>query len=157
MYEKYSQNAFVILMMLLSVYVFFLLYPFVKAILNDIFYVLLPFILGGAFAYIFHPFVDRLEEKRVSRATAVIIVFLLIAYVILFFGIMFVPMLLDQFETFGSSLPKISQNVEGYMGKLRTRLSFIEGSENITASKIGEEIVDNVYKILLNLVDNVFS
>ncbi len=157
MYKKYSENAFTILMMLLSIYLLFLLLPFLSKFLGNIGYILLPFILGGGFAYIFHPLVDSLEAKRVNRGTAVIIVFAAIVYVVLFISIMFIPILVDQFERFGLMLPDISDDLEQYISDFRRNVEFIDGSENITIEQISGEIMNNISSKIKVLANNVFS
>ncbi len=157
MYKKYSENAFTILMLLLSVYILFLLIPFMGRFLGNIGYILLPFLIGGAIAYIFHPLVDRLESKRVNRGTAVLIVFGGIVYVILFISIMFAPILIDQFERFGVMLPEITEDLEQYINEFRSNVSFIDGSENITIEQLSNEIVGELSSMLKSLVDNIFS
>ncbi len=157
MYKKYSDNAFTILMLILSLYMLFLLMPFIGNLLGNIGYILLPFILGGAFAYIFHPLVDSLEEKRVNRGTAVIIVFAAIVYVILFISIMLIPILVDQFERFGLMIPDLSEDLEGYINDFRRNIEFIDGSEKLTIEQLSGEVMTNISGWIKNLANNVFS
>ena len=67
--------------------------------------VLTPFILAALLAYMGDPLVDKLEERRIPRIWAVVIVFSLIFFMILLLAVLIVPMLQKQITWLFSQLP----------------------------------------------------
>jgi len=76
--------------------------------------VLLPFILGGAIAYMIDPLADRLERAGLSRegATAVITVAAVLTFLILL--LLIVPMLVNQLIDLVQTLPQALSNLRDF-------------------------------------------
>ena len=76
--------------------------------------VLLPFILGGAIAYIIDPLADRLERAGLSRegATAVITVAAVLIFLIML--LLIVPMLVNQMIDLVQTLPQALSNLRDF-------------------------------------------
>jgi predicted PurR-regulated permease PerM len=69
--------------------------------------ILAPFVASGALAYLGDPLVERLaRNNRLSRTTAVIIVFIVLATFALAVLIVLLPMLLDQVREFIGNIPQ---------------------------------------------------
>ena len=58
--------------------------------------VLTPFALSALFAYLGNPLVERLQSRRISRTTAVVIVFLLMTLAVALLLAIIIPALIDQ-------------------------------------------------------------
>jgi predicted PurR-regulated permease PerM len=71
--------------------------------------VLTPFAAAALFAYLGDPLVDRLEKRKLSRGTAVGIVFLLMILAAVGTVLLLVPMLRGQIVAFGEKLPAFVQ------------------------------------------------
>lgn len=71
--------------------------------------ILLPFVLGGALAYLGDPLVDRLEAMRFSRTGGVVVVFTAITLGSLLVLALLVPMLQQQVQVFLQRLPEYLQ------------------------------------------------
>lgn len=67
--------------------------------------VLTPFAVAAMFAYLFDPVADRLERLRLSRSTAVSIVFLALTFLIVLALLLLVPYLQRQIANFIRHLP----------------------------------------------------
>lgn len=77
--------------------------------------VLLPFVLGGAIAYLLDPIADRLERLGLSRGAAVAIIsvtFALVGGVALF---LIIPMMVRQFAELIALAPEVTANVRGFV------------------------------------------
>lgn len=67
--------------------------------------ILSPFVFAALLGWLGDPMVDRLEARRISRNTAVILVFSVMVLVLIIVAILLVPVLEDQLLTLVSSLP----------------------------------------------------
>lgn len=95
--DKKLRNALLILIGLGIVYMTFLVYPLLSGLIKDFLGVISPFIVGFAIAFILHPLVDWLVDKKVKRIYAVLLVVVaLLAVVVVFFG-SFLPLVFAQF------------------------------------------------------------
>lgn len=74
--------------------------------------VLTPFVAAALFAYLGDPLVDRLQARRLSRSTAVGIVFLLMTLAVVGAVLLLIPMLQRQIAYFGERLPQFAEWVE---------------------------------------------
>ncbi len=74
------------------------------ALLSDI---LFPFIVGLAIAYILDPVVDKLEERRIGRGFATLIVLTLFFAILTVCVVMLLPVLFEQIIGFAQSLPNL--------------------------------------------------
>ena len=79
-FQKYSALIFVV-MILIAVY-------YLQAILT-------PFLVGMILAYLGDPVVDRLEQRRVNRTMAVLIVFVIFLLLLVGMAVVVIPVLLD--------------------------------------------------------------
>ena len=67
--------------------------------------ILTPFVVGAIFAYMGDPLVDKLEAKKLSRTTSVIIVFLGLTTVLVGAIVILVPMIEKQIVTLTNNIP----------------------------------------------------
>lgn len=74
--------------------------------------VLTPFAAAALFAYLGDPLVDRLEARKLSRGTAVGIVFLLMTLAVVGAVLLLIPMLRTQMVAFGEKLPVFAEWVQ---------------------------------------------
>lgn len=68
--------------------------------------ILTPFFVGGLFAYLGDPLVNRLLKLRIPRLTAVVIVFALMILIVLLFLLWLIPLLEKQIIIFITKLPE---------------------------------------------------
>ncbi|MBV1872621.1 MAG: AI-2E family transporter [Gammaproteobacteria bacterium] len=69
--------------------------------------ILSPFIAGAAFAYLFDPVADKLEEKGLSRTLAVVAIFFVFALLVGVGVLVLIPLLGDQIQLLHVKLPHI--------------------------------------------------
>lgn len=114
--------------------------------------ILIPLALAFIVAYIFHPIIDWLEERRVPRTASVALLLLLIIGGIVGLLLVVIPRMVQQtselLETFQESLPAVQ-------GKLRELLGRFEEStlaERLRASlnQMAELVNQNIPRILMS-------
>lgn len=74
--------------------------------------VLTPFAAAALFAYLGDPLVDRLQARRLSRGSAVSIVFLLMTLAVVGAVLLLIPLLRTQMAAFGEKLPVFAEWVQ---------------------------------------------
>ncbi len=124
--------------------------------------VLVPFLLGGAIAYLLDPIADRLERLGLSRmwATAVITIFGVLALVVLL--LLIVPTLARQATQLVETAPQMADNVEVFLTERFPSLveedSILRRSLNDLGETIrsrGGEFVQAAFSSLSGLVNVV--
>lgn len=93
-----SQKWLILTVLLLTAVLFYLLGP-----------VLTPFMLGALFAYLGDPVADRLEDRGLSRTTAVVIVFSVMTLAMILLLFVLVPVLNKQIIALIKLVPQYSQ------------------------------------------------
>lgn len=114
--------------------------------------ILMPFVIALLLYYLFNPFVDFLEKKKVKRIYGVVILFLLlIGLLVVGIGSLY-PLLRDQVTSFVENFPDFIQSIIASVTEWLEDLpfgdeieSFIEEGENFIAS-----IPDNLDQYLSN-------
>lgn len=124
--------------------------------------VLLPFIVGGAIAYLMDPVADRLERMGFSRvmATATISLVAILAFVLM--ALLIIPMVVEQTVALFKFAPDLFQRLQGFLAE---RLPSIadEGSTlrqslasiGATIQSRGAELVQSVFTSALGVVNAV--
>lgn len=77
--------------------------------------VILPFVLGGAFAYMLDPIADRLERWGLGRATAVILISLVGILIVGLVFLLVVPLLVQQATALIDTAPQIFQQLQAWL------------------------------------------
>lgn len=95
--------------------------------------ILLPFLLGAAWAYLGDPLVDRLEDRGLSRTLAVSIVFMVLTLFAAIAALVVVPMLITQAGILMERLPRMLSNLQSSLvpqlnGLLGTDLQVIDSA-----------------------------
>ncbi|TNJ48206.1 AI-2E family transporter [Phaeobacter sp. B1627] len=76
--------------------------------------VLLPFILGGAIAYMIDPLADRLERAGLSREGATAVITVAAVLIFLLFLLLIIPMLVNQLIDLVQTLPEAWANLRAF-------------------------------------------
>ncbi len=77
--------------------------------------VLLPFILGGAIAYLLDPLADRLERRGLSRGAATAVISLIFAIVAGALVLLVVPMMIRQLADLVQLLPELTAQARAFI------------------------------------------
>jgi len=68
--------------------------------------VLMPFLVGGLLAYLGDPLVDKLETKKLSRTSSVVVVFIIILLVLVLLPVVLLPLIQQQISALVTHFPK---------------------------------------------------
>lgn len=122
--------------------------------------VIMPFILGGAIAYILDPVADRLERLGLSRAISVTIISLVALFAFALIILLVIPTLINQLTDLIATAPQLLDNLQGWLtghfpdlldegSTIRTQLNSIR--EMIQSR--GGEVLNTVLSSALGLVN----
>lgn len=113
--DKRMKKSLFILVLMGITYMSFLLYPLVSGLMTSLLGVLAPFIVGFAIAFILHPLVEWVVDRKVKRIFAVLIVVIIfIGVIVLFFGSFF-PLIFAQFINVIKIAPEVITNFIVYI------------------------------------------
>ncbi|KPJ89462.1 MAG: hypothetical protein AMJ53_15700, partial [Gammaproteobacteria bacterium SG8_11] len=92
--------------------------------------VLSPFLAGALLAYLGDPLVDRLETHRLSRTTAVVVVFVTILILLLLVPLILLPLIEQQLTALVTKIPKYIDWIQ------QTVVPFISQALNIDSGAL---------------------
>ncbi len=119
----------------------------------------IPFLIAGFLYFLFHPFVDLLEKKKIPRGLSILMIyaafFLLIALLVVTIG----PVLQGEFSRLLDDAPEIFNELQEMVISLQDHPLFIrlmeEEPEQI--ENIAQWFVDSLNDMLILVVNNIFS
>ncbi|RMD88741.1 MAG: AI-2E family transporter [Alphaproteobacteria bacterium] len=102
--------------------------------------VILPFVLGGAIAYVLDPIADALERVGFSRAlaTATITLFAVLIFVLL--ALLVVPTLINQATALAQSAPELFRNLQAFLSERFPQLFDEHSTVRQSLIAIGETV-----------------
>ncbi len=77
--------------------------------------VILPFVLGAAFAYLLDPLADWFESRNLSRVLGVTIITLVSLLLLVLTILLIIPTLIDQTSALIASFPDLAQNLQDFV------------------------------------------
>ena len=119
--------------------------------------VLMPFIIGAAVAYFIDPVADRLERAGLSRvgATAVITIAAVLIFVLMM--LLVVPTLISQTAGLIETLPKLTNNLQTFLGEHFPSLLDADSTMRQTLASIGEAIKSRGPQVVETLLGSALS
>jgi predicted PurR-regulated permease PerM len=102
--------------------------------------VMLPFVIGGAMAYLFDPIADRLERAGLSRAMAVTVIALVVVLVFALLILLVIPLLVQQTRDLIDAAPDLFTQLQTW---LTTRFPELMDADSVVRRQllqIGEAI-----------------
>lgn len=163
--DRFYKNRWFILSVysllgLINLYFLFMMRPLLGQICDFIKSVLAPFFISIIIAYVLHPIVTLLHERKVPRIMAVLLIYIIFFVVVTVILINIMPMLLKQFGELNHQMPQLHAKVEQLMdGMTKTIPTSIHSSlydaiymleERV--GKIATEFMNNIGKTLNMLV-----
>lgn len=119
--------------------------------------VILPFVLGGAIAYMLDPLADRLERLGLSRVMAVITIALLALLLFALAILLVIPLLIQQTAQLIDTAPQLFAGLQDY---LTTRFPSILDEDSVIRQqiiKIGETIQDRGGELFQSVLTSAMS
>lgn len=137
----------------------------ILAILKDIIIVISPVFIGFLIAWLFEPFVTKLQKRKVPRIVGCILTYLIIIGVIIIIGYMFIPTLASQVKDFVTAAPGIFEELTDATINLIKKLdmhsiiNINEIKKNITTfiSEYGISLASDIPKFIISSGKSIVS
>ncbi len=84
-----------------------------------IYFIFTPFIIALIIAYFFNPIVDFMEKRNISRALAILVIYIVFGLLILVACIRFLPNLLNDLQELGTNFPHYARKAHEYLLNLQ--------------------------------------
>ena len=114
-----------------------------KGVINKVWYVLQPFVYGFAIAYVLHPLIQYLENKKISRKIVVPVLYLIIIVLFMWLVFTLIPMIYSRMSSFITSVAN---------GVTSLYSLYVEASDSTAPTWI-QEAIKEIVKILNNTKD----
>ncbi|MEO0498424.1 MAG: AI-2E family transporter [Pseudomonadota bacterium] len=104
--------------------------------------IMLPFLAGGALAYLLDPVADWLERKGMSRVWATVTILVAFMLVLILALLLIIPSLVSQLANFIDYLPKLVQDLRALLTDV---IAWARTSENVLVQRVfgqGESALD---------------
>ncbi|PWR03756.1 AI-2E family transporter [Meridianimarinicoccus roseus] len=119
--------------------------------------VLLPFILGGAIAYLLDPLADRLERLGLSRVMATVVITVLILFVALLALLLVVPTLIRQAIDLAETAPELARNLLAFFEARFPRAMEHSATLSETIPGLGDTIRERGVALLNGVLTSAMS
>lgn len=156
-----------ILFIILLIYVLTLIFREWKILsfIGTIFAVISPLFIGWFIAWLLNPLVKKLTERKVKRGLAVVIAYLVMILVVGGICVFTIPSLGDQISDILSAIPKITNDVKGWIDDIFVKLSnlSLENLDTVKASFMAKienfstGIQTNLPETAVNIVSSLIS
>ena len=156
-----------ILFIILLIYVLTLIFREWKILsfIGTIFAVISPLFIGWFIAWLLNPIVKKLTEKKVKRGLAVVIAYLVMILVVGGICMFTIPSLGDQISDILSAIPKITNDIKGWIDDIFVKLSnlSLENLDTVKASFMAKienfstGIQTNLPETAVNIVSSLIS
>ncbi|RVV99406.1 AI-2E family transporter [Mesobaculum littorinae] len=117
--------------------------------------VILPFILGGAIAYILDPIADRIEKMGASRALATTLITLFAVLLFVLLALLVIPTLISQTTQLINAIPDIATNLQGFLTERFPEVVEPESTIRRSLASVGETLQSRGGELLNTLLASV--
>ncbi|MEA2016535.1 MAG: AI-2E family transporter [Actinomycetota bacterium] len=113
---------------------------------------IIPVIIAIAIAYLLSPFVIFLQKKmrKIFAVAITYVVFIGIIFTIFFF---FIPIIIDQFETFLNKFPSYIQNLTNFINDFLQNSIILKNAENLIGKEIIPEDASSITQYFINRIN----
>lgn len=119
--------------------------------------VILPFVLGGAIAYLLDPVADWLERIGLNRAMATITITLFATILFVLAALLVIPTLVQQMTGLFETAPKLVQEFSGFLTERFPELLDSESRVSKSLASIGETLRSKGGEVLNTLLTSAAS
>ena len=148
-----KNKLFTIALILINLLLFFNVFPYLVSIVNFIFKLLLPFLIGFTFAFLLLPIVNLLVKYKMNRKIAVFLVVIIFLSIIGLGLYLVFPMLAEELLKIIQKIPEYTKIFEDKFDYLEENLNFLP-IELLPSYEHLEEITVNY---ILNLLNSCFN
>ncbi|RKY81321.1 hypothetical protein DRQ07_04460 [candidate division KSB1 bacterium] len=116
--------------------------------------VIFPFIIAGIIAYLFNPLANKLENSKIPRILAVLIIILISLGVVTFLGFMLLPALIREIQDLIQKVPQLAVDVTNFIQDTAPRvLNF----SHINVESFKEHFLGNMPTTFEQVLSNVLK
>jgi len=160
MENKYIKKIILFLLIILSIYVFFLIFPFIKTILIFILKIFVPFIISFVLAFILQPLVVRVQKIVKRRGLAVFIVITILVLIIYIFIKTTIPYASKEIKQLIENFPMITKDLEVLVNNFAKKFDFLPidyqpNFDNLNTLLL--KFLDKLNFIIQNIMDKFLS
>jgi predicted PurR-regulated permease PerM len=115
--------------------------------------VLIPFIIGIIFSYLFNPFIIIMKKRGFSRQGAIILLIGIILIIFIFAALILIPVLFNELESLALMLPGYINSIEGfinYIGEEYKRLRL-----PLMIKDIINEFLHRMEEFIIGFINNI--
>ncbi|UCZ54385.1 AI-2E family transporter [Bacillus shivajii] len=119
-----------ILFLLIGLFIILLLYLFslIQPVIHVVFRILMPFLFAGFIAYLIHPFIFRLEKRKIPRSIAILIVYGVFILVFSWVVLKLTPYVIKEGQEFINQLPEMTNTYRNFVGTVNDTTSTLPDS-----------------------------
>ena len=165
--SKIILKIFLILSIVCGTYIVLMLFKELKvfSFILTLLKVLTPFFIGIVIAWLFNPFVNKLQRKGVKRIIGVIIAYLIILAVIALLVSLIIPLIYDQVSDLSETVPSIIKNVQNIVNSIIDKFKKIDGIDTeVLKQKLlsgignyGEDMYTSLPNIIVDFIRNFIN
>ncbi len=152
--NKINYKLVNILLVTSIVAVIYLISGFWVGLLNKLFAILLPFIIGFAIAYALFPLKKKLMENGISSILSVVIIYFILFGFLVLMGIIVIPMFYDQLILF---LSNISAVVTDLSSKFELDLGFLQASLKDISADVIKDVGGHISNGAISILNSSIS
>ena len=144
---KYIKRIILFLLIILSFFIIFKIYPYMIVFLEYLFKIILPFLISFSLAYILEPFVvffKKIVKKRFFAVFITLLLFCSLIFTIFYFSI---PLLLNEINHLLENYEEIINAIENTVNSFALKFSFLPKNYQPTFDNIGDILLEYINKI----------
>ena len=131
------------------------LFPFIKLFLDFISKIIMPFFLGFIIAFIFEPFIMFLENKKINRKFAIVIlVFIFLGIGFLIFKFAF-PLFIKELKMFLEMIPNYLNTFKTIVERISTKFQKLPVDFQINYDKIEAIVIEKITTMMIKISNNI--
>lgn len=149
---KYLKRIILFLLIILSIFIIFKIYPFIKEVLKKILKLFLPFIISFSLAYILEPIVLLFQKIFKKRVIAVIVTLICFCSIIFAFFYLSIPLLVKEVNHLLENYDSIIMSIENAINQFASNFNFLPEDFKPTFNNLEIMLSDYFKAIDLNLI-----
>lgn len=134
-----------IFLFVLTIYFIICILPSLYSFMLELYYLLLPFIVGIILALMINPYVIKLRRKKINKIPAIFLVLVSIFYILVFIIMNLVPIITLQINNIKDNWESIMAGVKMLFDKLNSYLGFTPKLEGFSLAGITLSRYSNVF------------
>lgn len=107
----------VIIIIFILILAFFIWFAYSER--NVLFFVLTPFVISLILAYLLHPVVNFMENRRISRTLSILVIYIVFGMIIYILCVRFLPILLADLQELVNNLPEYARYAQDYIVRIQ--------------------------------------